>query len=148
MKDILVHAQVTSRWSVQPSWPSRLPLRWWVDQQPKRWVIFISLLSLLAFSTMSLLLQTLKASSTKVDSWVCDPASSFCNFLQVAGVALVEKFTANSVLFSAGSRAVLVPFLNASVTPLRKTARFSSFSIEPFRPYHNLQASPYSLSFW
>lgn len=98
-----------------------------MDQQPESWVLFISLLSLLAFSTKSWLLQTLKASSTKVDNWVCDPASSFCNFLQVAGVALVVKFMANSVLLSAGSGAVLVPFLNASVTPLEKLPDFHLF---------------------
>ena len=53
--------------------------------------VFISLLSLLASSVKSWLLQTLKASSTKVDNGVWGLALRFRSFLWMSGVAWLIK---------------------------------------------------------
>lgn len=76
----------------------------------------------------SQLVQTLKASSAKVDSGAWGPASSFCNSLQVSGIGWVIERMASGVLPSADSGSVWVSFLNAFVSWLRNTAGFLSFS--------------------
>ena len=102
-KGIFVWAQGGSGWSVQPSWLSRVLSRWWVSQSNKSCIFFINLLSSLASSIKSQLLETLMGSSTKVDDGFGGPASSFCNFLQPLGVAWVIKCMANIVLPSVDS---------------------------------------------
>ena len=98
-------------------------------------------------SLKSQLVQTLKASSAKVDSGAWGPVSSFCNSLQVSGISWVIKRMASGFLPSVDSGSVWVSFLNAFVAWLRKTAGFSFFLVQPLGPYHNLQVLPYSFSF-
>lgn len=111
---------------------------------------FISLLSLLASSVKSWLLQTLKASSTKVDSRAWGSASSFYKLFQISGGAWVIRCMVNSDLFSVNSESVLMFFLNASDTWLRKTAGLSSFFLCNFlyKSYHDLYTSPNTFSFF
>lgn len=147
-KRVLVWAQAASWWSLQPSRPSRVSWRWWVNQRGQKPFPFLaSCPSWPPSSLKSQLVQTLKASSAKVDSGAWDPVSSFCNSLQVSGIAWVIKRMASGFLPSVDSGSVWVSFLNAFVAWLRKTAGFSFFLVQPLGPYHNLQVLPYSFSF-